>query len=490
MIELPKPVRSCLVINHAPAVGQLESMVQEHEPVGVLLADRQRAQLYVFELGRLVDRSELLDELPRDYDSRGERERGTPAHHREELAHQHLRHAARAAFDLWQARGFHHLAIGAPDAIAGELEAGAAPVPPRAALRPDPRRGRAPPPPRCWPPPRRWRPRSSERARPRIVARLKEAAATGGRGVAGLAGTLKALVRAPGRAPRRVEGLRRAGLAGARAPARWRSSGPATPTPARRWSGSTTSWRTPSRRRSARASPSRSAWPTPTSTSWAASAPCSATDRPPLRSVGLDVGGTKVLGVAIDPARPARSSPRTASPPPTAATGWSTCCSSWRATLAPDAAAIGVGVPGLSTGPARCTWVRTCAACRTSRSPSCSSRAVRGAGHRRQRRQLPRRGRARRRRRAARDLLGDRDVLHAPKVATDVQGAGPVDEPGTPTPIAAASGRSVRASSRSTSTSPSPPSGVGTRSSARTGPARADRWRRRGSSSRRRRGRR
>ena len=53
VIELPKPVRSCLVINHAPAVGQLESMVQEHEPIGVLLADKQRGQLYVFELGRL-----------------------------------------------------------------------------------------------------------------------------------------------------------------------------------------------------------------------------------------------------------------------------------------------------------------------------------------------------------------------------------------------------------------------------------------------------
>ena len=42
--------------------------------------------------------------------------------HVEELAHQHLRNAARAAFDLWQASGFHHLAIGAPDAIASELE--------------------------------------------------------------------------------------------------------------------------------------------------------------------------------------------------------------------------------------------------------------------------------------------------------------------------------------------------------------------------------
>jgi peptide subunit release factor 1 (eRF1) len=192
VIELPKPVRSCLMINHAPAVGQLESMVQDHEPIGVLLADKQRAQLYMFELGELVDRSELLDELPRDYDSRGERERGTPEPHREELAHQHLRNAARAAFDLWQARGYHHLVIGAPDAIAGELEQALHPY-----LR-ERLRGRIP-----------LGVGSSpaevlaaaevveaevERAREaELVAKLKEAAATDRRGVAGLPGTLHAL---------------------------------------------------------------------------------------------------------------------------------------------------------------------------------------------------------------------------------------------------------------------------------------------------------
>jgi peptide subunit release factor 1 (eRF1) len=115
-------VRSKVVINHAPAVGQLESVLHEHAAIGVLLADKQRARLLVFELGSLVDRSELLDELPRDYDNRGDRERGTPDHHVDELAHQHLRNAARAAFALWQAHGFQHLTVGAPDAIANELE--------------------------------------------------------------------------------------------------------------------------------------------------------------------------------------------------------------------------------------------------------------------------------------------------------------------------------------------------------------------------------
>src|SRR3546814_4165797 len=81
-----------------------------------------RSRLFVFELGELVERSELIDGLPRDYDVRGMRERGTPDAHVDELASQHLRNAARAAFDLWQARGFAHLSIGAPDAIASELE--------------------------------------------------------------------------------------------------------------------------------------------------------------------------------------------------------------------------------------------------------------------------------------------------------------------------------------------------------------------------------
>lgn len=122
VIELPVPVRSKVVINHAPAVGQLESVLHEHASIGVLLADKQRARLFVFELGTLVDRSEVLDELPRDYDSRGDRERGTPDHHIEELAQQHLRHAAQAAFDLWQTHGFQHLTVGASDEIANEVE--------------------------------------------------------------------------------------------------------------------------------------------------------------------------------------------------------------------------------------------------------------------------------------------------------------------------------------------------------------------------------
>lgn len=126
VVPLPIPVSSRIVINASPAVGQLESVVQELHRCGVLLADKQRARVFVFQMGELVDHSELLDELPRDYDARGESDKGydREQHHVEELAAQHLRQAARATFQLFQDHGFEHLTIGAPDEIARTLESG------------------------------------------------------------------------------------------------------------------------------------------------------------------------------------------------------------------------------------------------------------------------------------------------------------------------------------------------------------------------------
>ena len=53
-------------------MNQLELILQHAEPLGVLLVDKEHARMFVFELGELVERSEFLEELPRDYDSRGQ----------------------------------------------------------------------------------------------------------------------------------------------------------------------------------------------------------------------------------------------------------------------------------------------------------------------------------------------------------------------------------------------------------------------------------
>jgi glucokinase len=66
-----------------------------------------------------------------------------------------------------------------------------------------------------------------------------------------------------------------------------------------------------------------------------------------LRSVGLDVGGTKVLGVAVDPQAPAVVLAEDRVPTPDGGDGLVDVLLDLARVLAPDAASIGVGVPGL-----------------------------------------------------------------------------------------------------------------------------------------------
>jgi peptide chain release factor subunit 1 len=116
VIELPMPVHSRVVINHVPAVAELEVLLREHEPMGVLLADRQRARMFVFELGELAERSELFEAVPRDLGVRGERDRGSDVKQVvESHTQQHVRHAARVAFEVWNQHPFRHLIVGASD---------------------------------------------------------------------------------------------------------------------------------------------------------------------------------------------------------------------------------------------------------------------------------------------------------------------------------------------------------------------------------------
>ncbi len=123
VVELPMAVRDQLVLNHSPYVRQLEWALDEGERFGVLLADRQRARMFVFELGELVESSELFEQLPRHDDDDQSYLKDQVQDHTAALAHQHLRHAARVAFDVFQREGFERLLVGAPDEIANELEA-------------------------------------------------------------------------------------------------------------------------------------------------------------------------------------------------------------------------------------------------------------------------------------------------------------------------------------------------------------------------------
>lgn len=122
VFELPVPVRDQLVVNRTPHVHQLETVLATNERFAVLLTDRQRTRMFVFEMGRLLDRSERFDALPRHDDDAGQKDRRHDRHKLEAAAHQHLKNAAAVAFDVFQAHPFDHLVIAAADDISRELE--------------------------------------------------------------------------------------------------------------------------------------------------------------------------------------------------------------------------------------------------------------------------------------------------------------------------------------------------------------------------------
>jgi peptide chain release factor subunit 1 len=193
VVELPVPVTSQIAIHPAPAVGQLEAVVQRDEPIGVLVVDRQRAGMFVFALGEMLDYSEIFDALPRNEDVRGEKDRGGDhPQHVEKVVQHHVRRAADAAFQVWQRHGFTHLALAAREPVATEVEAALHPymvdrlvarldVPVTAS--PDELRSAV----------LELEASIERRRQASLVDRLREAVATERRGVAGLEGTLRAL---------------------------------------------------------------------------------------------------------------------------------------------------------------------------------------------------------------------------------------------------------------------------------------------------------
>jgi len=123
VFELPVRVKDHVVVNQTPHVRQLERVVDNYPGFGVLLVDKQRARMFVFELNELVDKSELFDALPRHDDDAGDRDRGDALRsHLEAATHAHLKRAAAVAFEAWKQHPFDHLVLSAGPEVSNEIE--------------------------------------------------------------------------------------------------------------------------------------------------------------------------------------------------------------------------------------------------------------------------------------------------------------------------------------------------------------------------------
>lgn len=123
-VEIPVPVRSRIVVNSVPAIAQLESSIENFERFGLLVADRQRARMFVFELGELVEHSERFDALPPadEHGERGVRMKDITSKHQDAATQTHLKQAAHVAFQVFQQHKYDHLVLGVADDLVADLE--------------------------------------------------------------------------------------------------------------------------------------------------------------------------------------------------------------------------------------------------------------------------------------------------------------------------------------------------------------------------------
>ncbi len=124
VVEVPRPVRNQVVLNQAPALRQLEFVLDEFQRFMVVLVDRQRARLFHFELGELVERSEVFDPVPARVDATDEGGRAAShvQRHTDELARRHLRHAAEVTFHELERSHADRVILGGPDEARSEFE--------------------------------------------------------------------------------------------------------------------------------------------------------------------------------------------------------------------------------------------------------------------------------------------------------------------------------------------------------------------------------
>ena len=123
VVELAVAVPNVIVVNATPHIRVLESVVDQYLRFAVLLVDRQRARILLFEQGKLIDKQEHFDQLPRHDDDGGQMDRDHLAGHAEAVAAHHLRRAAQAAFAVYQEQAVRPPDPRAPpDAIARDME--------------------------------------------------------------------------------------------------------------------------------------------------------------------------------------------------------------------------------------------------------------------------------------------------------------------------------------------------------------------------------
>jgi peptide subunit release factor 1 (eRF1) len=100
-LRLPVSLGDRGAIGRRPFLLPLQTALAEDRPVGLVLTGRERTRLALYQLGELEELPEVFDEVPAQT-SGGGRAQARLARHADQIAHQHAKRAAAAAFQAFR----------------------------------------------------------------------------------------------------------------------------------------------------------------------------------------------------------------------------------------------------------------------------------------------------------------------------------------------------------------------------------------------------
>jgi peptide chain release factor subunit 1 len=111
---LPRMVRNILIADRDPYIRPLTAILAEYHRYCTVIVDREGGQIFEVYMGEILERSEVLDEVPRrvrEGGYGGRDERNIERRH-QQAVHQHLQRLADGAFDLFKRDRFDWLILG------------------------------------------------------------------------------------------------------------------------------------------------------------------------------------------------------------------------------------------------------------------------------------------------------------------------------------------------------------------------------------------
>jgi peptide chain release factor subunit 1 len=120
-VAVSRPVRDRATVGPHPDLLQLEALLEVYESFCTVLVDSEKARIFLAELGRTEERTELFDDVPGRHDQGGWSQTRY-RRHIDEHRQKHFKRVADVLFRFYKRRRFDHLILGGPEEVVMEFE--------------------------------------------------------------------------------------------------------------------------------------------------------------------------------------------------------------------------------------------------------------------------------------------------------------------------------------------------------------------------------